>query len=286
MGLRIIYGKAGTGKSEYCFKEVANLINKEKKIYIITPEQFSYTAEKKLLEAIGRKAVINAEVITLSRMAERILSDIGIKENGLTKTGKAMLMYGILNENKTKLKFLGKSDENIKLGMNIITELKKHGVTLEKIKEEAENTEDKYLKTKLEDVKIIYEDYENRIKGSYIEETDKLTILSQNIAKTDFIKDSIIYIDEFSGFTYQEYQIIKELAKLAKQVSITICTDELQNTKMPDTDIFYPNKVTIERLLNLLKNENIEIEKTIFLEKPHRFRNEELEFLENNIYSV
>ena len=69
-------------------------------------------------------------------MAERILSDIGIKENGLTKTGKAMLMYGILNENKTKLKFLGKSDENIKLGMNIITELKKHGVTLEKIKEE------------------------------------------------------------------------------------------------------------------------------------------------------
>ena len=286
MGLRIIYGKAGTGKSEYCFKEVANLINKEKKIYIITPEQFSYTAEKKLLEAVERKAVINAEVITLSRMAERILSDIGIKENGLTKTGKAMLMYGILNENKTKLKFLGKSDENIKLGMNIITELKKHGVTLEKIKEEAENAEDKYLKTKLEDVKIIYEDYENRIKGSYIEETDKLTILSQNIAKTDFIKDSIIYIDEFSGFTYQEYQIIKELAKLAKQVSITICTDELQNTKMPDTDIFYPNKVTIERLLNILKNENIEIEKTIFLEKPHRFKNKELEFLENNIYNV
>ena len=105
MGLRIIYGKAGTGKSEYCFKEVANLIDKEKKIYIITPEQFSYTAERKLLEAIGRKAAINAEVITLSRMAERILSDIGIKENGLTKTGKAMMMYGILNENKKKLKF-------------------------------------------------------------------------------------------------------------------------------------------------------------------------------------
>ena len=40
MGLRIIYGKAGTGKSEFCFKEVANLIDKEKKIYIITPEQF------------------------------------------------------------------------------------------------------------------------------------------------------------------------------------------------------------------------------------------------------
>lgn len=286
MGIRIIYGKAGTGKSEYCFKEVAKLIEKEKKIYIITPEQFSYTAEKKLLEAIGKKAVINAEVITLSRMAERILSEIGIKEKSLTKTGKAMLMYGILNENKAKLKFLGKSDENIKLGINIITELKKHGVTLEKIKEETENTEEKYLKTKLEDVKIIYENYENKIKDSYIEETDKLTLLSKNLEKTDFIKNSIIYIDEFSGFTYQEYEIIKNLAKLAKQVNITICTDELQNTKTPDTDIFYPNKITIESLLKLIKNENIEIENPVYLDKTYRFKNEELEHLEKNIYNI
>ena len=50
MGLRIIYGKSGSGKSEYCFKEIAKLIKKEKKIYIITPEQFSFTAEKKLME--------------------------------------------------------------------------------------------------------------------------------------------------------------------------------------------------------------------------------------------
>ena len=60
MGLRIIYGKSGSGKSEYCFKEIAKLIKKEKKIYIITPEQFSFTAEKKLMNAIDKKAVINA----------------------------------------------------------------------------------------------------------------------------------------------------------------------------------------------------------------------------------
>ena len=46
MGLRIIYGKSGSGKSEYCFKEIVKIIKEEKKIYIITPEQFSFTAEK------------------------------------------------------------------------------------------------------------------------------------------------------------------------------------------------------------------------------------------------
>ena len=98
MALRIIYGKSGSGKSEYCFKEIANLINKEKKIYIITPEQFSFTAEQKLMNAINTKSVLNAEVITLSRMAHRVMQEVGgLNKAQLTKSGKAMLIYSILN---------------------------------------------------------------------------------------------------------------------------------------------------------------------------------------------
>ena len=77
MGLRIIYGKQGSGKTKFCFTEVANLIKKEKKIYIITPEQFSFTAEKNLMETIDQKAVLNAEVITLSRMAYKVINEVG-----------------------------------------------------------------------------------------------------------------------------------------------------------------------------------------------------------------
>lgn len=48
MSLKIIYGKSGTGKSTYIFNEIAEKIKKgNRKIYIITPEQFSFTAEKK-----------------------------------------------------------------------------------------------------------------------------------------------------------------------------------------------------------------------------------------------
>ena len=72
MGLRIIYGKPGSGKSTYCFQEISKLINKEKKIFIITPEQFSFTAERKLMENVKSGAVINAEV-----MAYRVLKEVG-----------------------------------------------------------------------------------------------------------------------------------------------------------------------------------------------------------------
>ena len=285
MGLKIIYGRAGSGKSEYCFREISKIIDKEKNIYLITPEQFSFTAEKRLMETVGKKAIINAEVITLSRMADRALQDIGETRKSLSKTGKAMLVFDILNKNKKNLKFLGKSDENIDLGINSITELKKHGVTTEKLKEEIQNIESKYLQTKLEDILLLYENYEQAINSEYIEETDKLTKLSQHIQEIEFLKDSIIYIDEFSGFTYPEYQVIKELAKVTKEINITICTDKLEIPEKPDTDIFYSSKITINKLMQILEKENIKPEKAIYLEDSPRFKTKELKFLEKNIYN-
>ena len=285
MGLRIIYGKSGSGKSTFCFKEIANLINTEKKIFIITPEQFSFTAEKKLLDEVGN-SVINAEVITLSRMAYRVLQEIGeAKKQKLTKCGKAMLIFSILGDNKKDFKFLNKTDENIEIAIKEITEFKKHGITIEDLEKEKENLDDEYLKTKLSDMILVYKNFEESLRGEYIEENDLLDILAQNIEETDFIRDSIIYIDEFSGFTYQEYKILKEFIRIAKQVTLTITTDNLDKETDPGTDIFYSNKVTLGKILNLVDENNLKLEKPIFLEGTKRFKTDELEHLEKNIFA-
>ena len=285
MGLRFVYGKAGSGKSTYCFSEISKLLKekREKKIFIVTPEQFSFTAEKKLMETIKEEAAIYAEVITLSRMAYRVMQEVGgNNETHLSKSGKAMLIYSILNKQKSSLKFLGKSDENIELSMRAITEFKKHGITVEQLQEEVEKTKDVYLKTKLMDMICIYQGFESQIKEHYIEDTDLLTILAQNLEKTDLIKDSIIYLDEFSGFTHQEYEVIKQMLHLAKQVNITICTDNLELTTNPDKDIYSTNKKTVEKLITLARENNFTLEEPVFLEKDYRFKTEELIHLSKN----
>lgn len=286
MGLRIIYGKQGSGKTKFCFTEVANLIKKEKKIYIITPEQFSFTAEKNLMETINQKAVLNAEVITLSRMAYRVINEVGgtIKTN-LTKPGKAMIVASILENNKKNLKFLGKSDENIELGIQAITEFKKHGIKIENLKEEIEKIQDTYLKTKLKDMAIIYEGFENQIQEHYIDETDLLTILANQLEKTEFAKDSIIYLDEFAGFTMQEYEVIAKLVEQAKQVNITMTIDNLETNTNPDLDIFYSNKQTLSKLMQLAKKKGLELEEPVKLEKIYRFKTPELKHLSQNLYN-
>lgn len=287
MGLRIIYGKPGSGKSQFCFSEIAKLIDKKESIFIITPEQFSFTAERKLMEAVNKDAVINAEVITLTRMAYRVLNDIGgeIKQS-LSKCGKAMLVYSILNKYKKELEFLGKSDENIDLVIRTITEFKKHGITINNLKDEVEKTQNAYLKTKLSDMILLYENFENKIVDNYIDDTDLLTMLAKHLDEVEFIKNSIIYIDEFAGFTHQEYEIIKGLIKHAKQVNITICVDNLNPAINPDTDIYYSNKITLYKLIDLVNENNFKLEEPVFLKDQYRFKTKELKHLANNIYEI
>ena len=189
MGLRIIYGKAGSGKSQYIYNEInqqlVSEVNKKeptpteknrhqlKKIYIITPEQFSFTAEQKLME--NRKSIIGAEVITFNRLAYRVMNEIGgVIHTNLTKCGKAMLIYSILQAEKNNLTFLNKSDENIEICMRIISELKKHAVTTDDLKKVQEKIENKYLKNKLKDIILIYEKFENKIENNYRQSIDKI----------------------------------------------------------------------------------------------------------------
>ena len=296
MKLQIIYGTAGTGKSSFVFEQAAencSKISEGKNIntVIITPEQFSFTAEKRLMESIyektGSKAVLNAEVITFNRMAYRVLNEVaGAVKNktNLSKCGKAMLMYSILDKQKNNLKFLGKTSENIDLSITAINEFKQHGITTAHLEDEIEKAEDKYLKTKLQDMNIIYKSFENQIKDKYIDETDLLTMLAENLDKTDMFKNTVFYIDKFSGFTKQEYDIIKKLVQIGEEVNITICSESLFASNKPETDIYYSNKQTITKIFKIADELKINPEE-INLEKSYRFKTPELKFLQENLYS-
>ncbi|MCL2355034.1 MAG: hypothetical protein FWC68_04085 [Oscillospiraceae bacterium] len=76
MKLQLIYGKAGSGKTEYILNDISEKINLGKKIYVIVPEQFSYGSEKRLLQAMGETAVINAEVVSFNQIAHRMQVEV------------------------------------------------------------------------------------------------------------------------------------------------------------------------------------------------------------------
>ncbi len=286
MSLQIIYGVAGTGKTNYIFKEVQEKIKQNSKysIKIITPEQFSFTAEKQLLETSPSKSMLKAEVITFARMAYRILNEVGgATKLRLSGAGRAMLVNHILLTQKSDFSFLGNSEENVELITRQITELKKHKVGVETLEEAINNTENKYLQIKLNDIKTLYDAYTKTIENKYIDENDGLTLLAEKLEASKEFANCDIYIDEFVGFTTQEYEVLRKLMKISNKVTITICADNLKENTNPDVDTFYENKQTANRIMNIAKEENVTIEKPICINEIKRFKSKELEYLANSM---
>lgn len=196
-----------------------------------------------------------------------------------------MLIYSILSNKKNNLKFLGKSENNIDMIMTQLTELKKHGVSLDNLETLKENIEDTYLESKLNDIYTVYSQFQEKIKNNYIDENDSLTILKEQLDSTNMFDNTEIYIDEFVGFTKQEYDIIEKLLKKAYKVTISITSDELYKTKDASNDIFYTNKETISKILKIAKANNIKIEEPVKQEEIYRFKNKELNHIEENLYN-
>ncbi len=280
--MNIIYGRSGSGKSEYIYNKIKSELETAPKTYIITPEQFSFTAEKKLLETLDEGATTKVEVLSFERMSYRVLQEtFGGNLKNIGKSGKAMVVSSLLDEAQKELNFLGKNLENIDLILTQITEFKKHGITASMLKEKMDNTKDTYLKLKIKDMYTIYSMFEDRLKDNYIDENDLLKLLEQNIESSHLFDNCLFYIDEFAGFTKQEYNVIQVLDRIAKDIYVTVCTDDLRVIKSPEADIFYDNKQTVQTLKQIadIKNE-------IHLESSYRFKNEELKHLEKNIFDL
>lgn len=133
---------------------------------------------------------------------------------------------------------------------------------------------------------IMYNQYEEEIASKFIDEEDTLSILAESLDKTEMFKDSIIYIDEFVGYTKQEYDIIRKLLKQAKQVNITVCMDTSENTINKEQDLFIESRETFQKLINIAKEEKINIEKAVELNEIKKYKTLELKHLEKNLYNI
>lgn len=283
MKLNVIYGRSGTGKSTYIYNDIKSKLdlisNSHEKIFLIVPEQCNLSVERKLFEITGKSSLIDVEVLTLSRMAHRVLSETCGIDSKISKIGKNMLIYDLLTRNKNSLKFLGKSEKNIDIVDRMFTELKKHQIKIDDLK----NAEisDEYTKLKLEDISILYEVYDNKLKNNWIDENDILNLLEEHIEETSLFNNAYIYIDEFLGFTKQEYKIFEKLICCCKEITVAIPLDNLEENTSKEKDIFYFNKKYANRLIEIAQEKGAKIQEYQLLDTV-RFKNDELKFLEAN----
>ena len=76
--LRLILGRAGTGKTALLFSEIAaRCARRQSGSFLIVPEQYSHEAERELAQRCGDTASLYAEVLSFSRLAHRVAIGCG-----------------------------------------------------------------------------------------------------------------------------------------------------------------------------------------------------------------
>ena len=293
MGLKIIYGRAGTGKSTFCINQIKKKINNSptNKLILLVPEQFTFQTENKVLNAIGERYVLNAEVLSFKRLAHNVFNECG----GATRTimgdaGKSMLIFKVLEDlgdNMTVFKNASRQNGFIDIASKTITEFKKYNVNNEVLDLTINEIEDENLKMKMEELKDVFNEFNSRLHEGYVDEEDQLLLLNEKLDGCSLYDGAEIWIDEFSSFTPNQLSVIGKLLKRAKSVNITLSIDEVNSPK-GESDLFVATKNTEKRLMNLIEEEGIAFNGYVNLNEdiPYRFKeNKELAHIERQLYA-
>lgn len=286
--LQMIIGRAGSGKTEYVFNSIKNRVEQgDGSILLITPEQFSFISERRLLKDLGEDKVNCVENGSFSRLSGDIAKKYGsFTLPMLSKGAKAVLFKKACDLCKDELELFSKNVNNnafIASAIRIYDEMKACRVSCDDIISASQNAEKLTLSQKLHDIALIMSAYDELIKDKYTDPAEELTYLYERLLTLDYFKGKTVYIDGFSGFVAQEYKILEIILKQADAVYITFCSQLIENRDK--YSLFSYVNSNIDILTSVAKKQGVEILPPVYLTENHRANNDELRCLEKNIYA-
>lgn len=280
--LKLIIGESGSGKSVKMREQIKQNAAENKRVLVITPEQYSFSTERKLSEILKGEENLNVEVFSFTRLCEDIFAKYNATDGKyIDDSGRHILMSVALQNVSDQLKLYKRYFSKIEFISSMVitvTELKYAGVS-------AKDFFDTALKCtqpfgdKLRELALIYSTYQSLLENGFSEKDDfkKAVELAQ---KNGYFCDCEIYIDSFTAFMAGERELIKCMLEDANNVAVCLCTDS-SDPAASATDIFYSPKKTVSKLIAIAEDlsKPVEVEK---LENVKRHSNNDVAFLSRN----
>ena len=285
--LYLILGRAGYGKTEYCFHKIQSLAESgNKDILLLTPEQYNFTAEKRLLSMLGESRVNSVQNLSFTRLSNELKRLYGGDTLPvLSKGAKAVLMKKAMDFVKDELTvFANKTNTAsfISSMTDISDEMKSCAKSWQDIQSASERINRKLLSGKLSDISKIIEKYEELISGVFFASADEMTRHYTRLAETSFLKGKTVFIDGFNGFVANEIKILERIIQDSQDVYITLATDSFGQEQ--EYDLFsYINK-TAATVIRIAADTGLDY-RIIQLDKNYRTQNKFLLLCEKQLYS-
>ncbi|MCC5912181.1 MAG: helicase-exonuclease AddAB subunit AddB [Clostridiaceae bacterium] len=291
MGVTYITGGASAGKTYYVLDQIKKRLQKkdDHNLILLVPEQFTLQAERDLIEKQQLKGIMQAEVLSFTRLAYKVFNEVGgLKRIPINDIGKSMILKKILEEYGNELSIYKKTckQEGFVSRLNeMICEFKQHDISPMDLNQKVEEIEeDSILKMKLQDITLLYEKFNKYLENRYVDNEDHLNLLIEYIEKAQFLEEAEIWIDGFHTFTPQTLRIIEKLMTKVRHMYITFSID-LQG-KDADKDLFQVSQRTYLKIKAMVNKLDIQ-EDTVYLDGEKREgikKAKEISHIEGELY--
>lgn len=270
MFLEIISGAIGSGKSRYMLDEISKHGGKN---IIVVPEQFSYAAEKTVVERCGGAGLNNIEVITLSRLVLRCIDEK--RDRYLTPAGKMMLICTAV-KSLPKESLFGSSAKKpgfIDSAAQIISEFTEYMITPEILKAKADEAQNPLLREKLSATADMFEAYLKLSGADFLDSEEDISRLADVVLEKRLFDGCDFWFDEFSVFLPQHYKFMKALLNSGCNVHAAISADSCGR------ELYDVNRSIIYRLKKLAEENGAGICEHFTDDRCRKLKSSEMNFL-------
>ncbi len=298
MAVQFVLGSSGAGKSTKILNKIIeeSILHDEYMYYLIVPEQYTMEAQRDIVTMHKNGGTMNIDAIGFNRLAYRIFDELSVHSGTVLQDfGKSMIIRKILWDKREELAVYGGYTDKpgfVDEMKSMMSELFQYAVKREDIvsvMEKMSEERNEITCKKLEDIKLIYDEFEDYTSKGYIVAEQLTELLTRYVCESEILKNSYIYFDGFTGFTPVQFMLIRELMKYAKGLtfSFTIDTKDITLTDIKAHELFYMTKTTIKALADMAADASVEIKNNICMDDktPYRFQdNKELAFLEKQLF--
>lgn len=296
MALQLIIGASGSGKTETIFEEILeqSMANPHYRYLLIVPEQSTMELQREIVKRHPNHGTMNIDVVSFPRLAYHIFSELKYQPKPiLDDLGKSMILQKIMEEKKEQLFLLGRSGDKagfIQELKSLVSEFYQYHVSLEQLDDLLEKVEEESLLSfKLRDLKVVMQAFEEFLQKGYCTSEQVLQLLSERMEDSHMIANSFVYLDEFTGYTPAQYELIGQLFRYAKKVTVTVTIDPKENFyRNREFELFALSKTTIQKLEKKAKETNTVVLPAVVMPKEAgktRFQHStELFHLEQNLF--